>query len=154
MTAKTMRSFAGGLIVAASVCGAVYFSNPSEATTTTSQTEVKPSETEMKSLLASKGYVIKTEEEWNKQLAAVKDTTVQTKEATKEKTIYRTVLSVSSGMTSIDVGKALQRARVIKNGFQFSKEVEKRGVENNLRPGTYVVESGMTVEEIISSIFK
>ena len=116
--------------------------------------KVKPSEAEMKSLLASKGYVIKTEEEWNKQLAAVKDTSVQSKEATKEKIIYRTVLSVSSGMTSIDVGKALQRARIIKSGIQFSKIVEKRGVENNLRPGTYVVESGMTIDKMISIIFK
>ena len=41
MTAKTMRSFAAGLIVATSVCGAVYFSSPNEATTTTSQTESK-----------------------------------------------------------------------------------------------------------------
>ena len=57
-------------------------------------------------------------------------------------------------MTSIDVGRALQRAKVIKSGLEFSKEVEKRGLENNLRPGTYTVESGMTMEEIISFIFK
>ena len=30
MTAKSMRSFAEGLIVAASVCGAIYFFAPSE----------------------------------------------------------------------------------------------------------------------------
>ena len=47
MTAKSMRSFAGGLIVAASVCGAVYFFVLSEATS--SQTVSKPSVDEMKS---------------------------------------------------------------------------------------------------------
>ena len=51
MTSKSMRSFAGGLIVAASICGAVYFSGPSEATS--KQTVEKPSEDEMKSLLTS-----------------------------------------------------------------------------------------------------
>ena len=34
MKANSMRSFAGGLIVAAAVCGAVYFFGPSEATST------------------------------------------------------------------------------------------------------------------------
>ena len=50
MKANSMRSFAGGLIVAAAVCGAVYFLGPSEATST--QTANEPSVAEMKSLLA------------------------------------------------------------------------------------------------------
>ena len=54
MTAKSMRSFAGGLIVAAGVCGAVYFFGPGE--TTSSQTADQPSVAEMKSLLTSEGY--------------------------------------------------------------------------------------------------
>jgi hypothetical protein len=152
MTSKSMRSFAGGLMVAAGVCGAVYFLNPSEATST--QTVEKISVDEMKNELTSKGYVIHTDKEWQDQLATVKADAANVKKETKEKIIYRTILSVSSGMTSIDVGKALQRTKIIKNGLEFSKEVEKRGLENDLRPGTYKIESGMTMEEMISTIFK
>lgn len=152
MNSKSMRSFAGGLIIAAGVCGAVYFFGPSEATST--QTVKKISVDEMKSALTSKGYVIHTEKEWQNQLDTVKADQANPIKETKTKVIYRTNLSVSSGMTSIDVGRALQRAKVIKSGLEFSKEVEKRGLENNLRPGTYTVESGMTMEEIISFIFK
>ncbi|USK58528.1 hypothetical protein [Peribacillus asahii] len=156
MTSKSMRSFAGGLLVAAGLCGAVYFFGPTEATST--QTTEQLSKDEMKDLLSSEGYVIHTEKEWEEQLAEAKSSKdkaeTEAKAETQEKIVYRTVLRVSKGMTSIDVGKNLQRARVIKSGQDFFNEVEQRGVENHLRPGTYVVQSDMTTEEIISVIFK
>jgi len=151
-----MRSFAGGLLVATGLCGAVYFFGPSEATST--QTTEQLSKDEMKDLLSSEGYVVHTEKEWEEQLAEAKSSKdkaeTEAKAETQEKIVYRTVLRVSKGMTSIDVGKNLQRARVIKSGQDFFNEVEQRGVENHLRPGTYVVQSDMTTEEIISVIFK
>ncbi|MBO1000127.1 hypothetical protein IOC57_20605 [Bacillus sp. SD075] len=156
MTSKSMRSFAGGLVVAAGLCGAVYFFGPSEATGTSE----KLSEDEMKESLASEGYVIHSEKEWEDQIAeaqSVKDKAEAGKETVKEPTekiIYRTVLTVSKGSTSIDVGKTLQKAKVIKNANEFSDEVEKKGKANGLRPGTYVVDSAMTTEKIISTIFK
>ncbi|MBT2604612.1 endolytic transglycosylase MltG [Bacillus sp. ISL-53] len=156
MTSKSMRSFAGGLVVAAGLCGAVYFFGPGEATGTSE----KLSEDEMKESLASEGYVIHSEKEWEDQIAeaqSVKDKAEAEKEKVKEPTekiIYRTVLTVSKGSTSIDVGKTLQKAKVIKNANEFSDAVEKKGKANGLRPGTYVVDSAMTTEKIISIIFK
>lgn len=150
-----MRSFAGGLIVAAGVCGAVYFFGPGE--TTSSQTANQPSVAEMKSLLTSEGYIIHTEEEWNEQVAAINEkevtATAETKEETQEKIVYRTIITVSKGMTSIDVGKVLQKTKIIESGSDFSKEVEKRKLESELRPGTYKVESDMTMDEVIKAIF-
>ncbi|PAL16862.1 endolytic transglycosylase MltG [Peribacillus simplex] len=156
MTSKSMRSFAGGLVVAAGLCGAVYFFGPGEATGTSE----KLSEDKMKESLASEGYVIHSEKEWEDQIAeaqSVKDKAEAEKETVKEPTekiIYRTVLTVSKGSTSIDVGKTLQKAKVIKNANEFSDAVEKKGKANGLRPGTYVVDSAMTTEKIISIIFK
>ncbi|MCM3167465.1 hypothetical protein [Peribacillus frigoritolerans] len=156
MTSKSMRSFAGGLVVAAGLCGAVYFFGPGEATGTSE----KLSEDEMKESLASEGYVIHSEKDWEDQIAeaqSVKDKAEAEKETVKEPTekiIYRTVLTVSKGSTSIDVGKTLQKAKVIKNANEFSDAVEKKGKANGLRPGTYVVDSAMTTEKIISIIFK
>ncbi|MGE7764841.1 hypothetical protein [Peribacillus sp. NPDC096540] len=152
MTSKSMRSFAGGLIVAAGLCGAVYFFGPGEVTGT--QTSEKLSEDDMKDLLSSEGYVIHSEKEWEDQLAETKSIKDKAKTETTEKVVYRTVLKVSKGSTSIDVGKTLQRAKVIKNAKDFSDEVEKKGKANGLRPGTYVVDSEMTTEKIISTIFK
>jgi antirestriction protein len=156
MTAKSMRSFAGGLIVAASVCGAIYFFSPSEATST--KTVSKPSVDEMKSELANQGYVIHTEEEWNETLAAEKaasdDVKNETKKESKEKIVYRTIISVTSGMTSVDVGRELVRAKIINSGIYFYKEVEKRGLSNSLRPGAYEIDSDMTRDEIIKTIYQ
>ena len=59
------------------------------------------------------------------------------------------MLTVPPGMTSIDVGKALERAHINDNALGFFKEVEKRGLSTDLLPGKYEIESGMTMEVII-----
>src|SRR4051794_5314295 len=104
MTSNSMRSFAGGLIVAASICGIVYFSGSDETKSIVTTETKKSAETieeasvdEMKSLLSSEGYVIHTEEEWNQQLSAAKTANKDNEEKTEtgEKVVYRTMLSVS-----------------------------------------------------------
>ncbi|WP_338469347.1 hypothetical protein R4Z10_10955 [Niallia sp. XMNu-256] len=159
MTSNTIRSFALGILIASGVLGAVYFLEPKEAgsnETKEAKTVVEtPSADEMKNHLAKEGYLVRTEAEWNDQLAAAKAEQSENQAApTEEKVIYRTMISVSSGMTSIDVGRALEKTNIIENAFAFSKEVEKRGVSNGLRPGMYEVSSEMSLDEIISTIFK
>jgi cell division protein YceG involved in septum cleavage len=170
MTPNSLRSFAAGLLAAAILTGGAYFFGPSEAKSTEKpedKTEKAAkqkvlTDKEMIDLLSSKGYVINTEDEWSKQLAAAAKTNEKKEEKTEEKSnketgekvVYRTILTVSMGMTSIDVGNALERANIIESGVQFYKDVEKRGLANELRPGTFEVESGMTTDEIISVIFK
>ncbi len=159
MTANTLRSFAGGLILSTAICGAVYFLNPVQAADTE-----KLSTDEMKSSLTSNGYVIHTKEEWEQQLSAVKEAEKMAKQAEtekepqepagEEKIVYRMMLSVSSGMTSIDVGYALEQGKILPNGRDFANTVESRGLANALRPGIYEIQSGMTVDEIIAIIFK
>ncbi len=163
MTSKSIRTFATGLLVATSIFGVVYFSGPNET-----KTAEKISEKEMKSVLTSAGYVIHTKDEWNKQLSAVKDAKkkaakagskdnkqTQTDPAPTEKVVNRIMLTVSDGMTSIDVGNALVQGHIIEiSAFDFTKLVESKGVENKLQLGTYEVQSGMTTDEIIAAIFK
>ncbi|WP_080848325.1 hypothetical protein [Cytobacillus gottheilii] len=166
MTAGTMRSFAAGLLAAATLVAIVYFLSPSEAKTTEAkemQEEAKAlTEDEMKAALTDQDYVILTEDEWSKQLADAKasaepekteEPAKEDETETAEKVVYRTMLTVTSGMTSIDVGDALERANVIENANDFFKEVENRGLSNELRPGTFEVESGMTMDELVSVIF-
>ncbi|WP_110114814.1 endolytic transglycosylase MltG [Bacillus sp. CGMCC 1.16541] len=161
MTPNSMRSFAFGLFVAATAMSAVYFLSPSsEATTTKEATEPEGktlSEEEMKVQLEDKGFVIQTKDEWNKQLAEAKAETPakdEQKPEEEKEVVYRTLINVTNGMTAVDVGRVLQQAKIVDSGFKFYKYVESRGVQNNLRPGTYEVESGMTTDEIIAVIFK
>jgi hypothetical protein len=165
MMKNSLRSFALGLLIATTMIGAVYLFGPTKAESieqhagTAQKQEL--SEKEMIDQLVSSGYVIHTEEEWNKQAAAASETKQaeekpeeKQEDSSGEKVVYRAILSVSTGMTSIDVGNALENAKIIDNGMDFYKEVEKRGLENELRPGTFEIESGMSMDKIISIIFK
>lgn len=168
MKAKLMRTFAAGLIVASGVCGAVYFLTPSQVASTKSPEPMELSSDEMKAKLTTEGYRVLTEEEWVEELAAVEaakqeelkqetDKKEEKQESTsgeKEVVIYRTVLNVASGMTSIDVGNALVKGKIIDNAMTFFNEVEKRGLANELRPGTFELDSEMTMDEVINTIFK
>jgi len=156
MTSNSLRSFAGGLLVAVVVCAAAYYLVPSEANSEKLDSAEKTaalSVDEMKSRLAAEGYVIHTEEEWNQQTSKPEQAK-EAQDATEAKVIYRTMLSVSTGMTSIDVGNALEQAKIIPNGWEFAQEIEKRGLSNELRPGLYEIESGKTVDEIIAIIYQ
>ncbi|MDT8861409.1 endolytic transglycosylase MltG [Alkalihalobacillus sp. MEB130] len=166
MTANSLRSFAGGLMMAATVCGAVYFFGVNDVSST--QAEETLTVAEMKTSLAEDGYHIYTEEEWQEHLAAITAEVYEEAEANgtqgeesqeEENEVsveYRTklILTVSSGMTSIDVGNALVRAEIIDNSMAFFNEVERRGLANALRPGTFEIDSNMSLDEIISIIFR
>ena len=158
MKTNSIQSFAIGLLVATGVFTAVYYFGPSE--TTTSQTVKALSEDEMKSELASKGYMIQTEDEWNQQQVALEEAKKNSENAPKDEapaetgTVeYHAMLSVSSGMTSIHVGQALEQMKIINNASDFSNQVEARGLSNQLKPGVFEVKSGMTIDELISVIF-
>ena len=64
------------------------------------------------------------------------------------------MISVSSGMTSIDVGDVLKQTGIIDDSFAFSKEVENRGLSSGLKPGIYEVNNEMSLDELIAAIFK
>lgn len=154
MKANLINSFAAGILLSTTICGIVYFSQSSDETDQKTLTKE-----EMKTTLSEDGYVVLTETEWNEQLAAAKqeaqgnNQTAQTNTG-NEKVVYRTVINVSKGMTSIDVGKALAQGGIIKDAKTFYKEVEKRGLDTKLKPGMYKVDSSMSLDEIIKTFFK
>lgn len=168
MTAKTLTSFASGLLLAAVVCAIVYFFGPQQATGT--KAGEKPTVEELKSLLTADGYVVHSEEEWNQAIAEAKNSVEKAQEQPKEEVkeevaeeqkeepaepvVNTTVVTVSEGMTSYEVGKALISAKIITgNAWDFANLVEKKGVAKYLKLGTHEVNSNMTTDEIISIIF-
>ena len=108
---------------------------------------------EMKKSLEDQGYIIHTTEEWNNVVSNSLEKEEQQTPG-EEKVIYRTMISVSSGMTSIDVGDVLKQTGIIDDSFAFSKEVENRGLSSGLKPGIYEVNNEMSLDELIAAIFK
>lgn len=168
MTAKTLTSFASGLLLAAVVCAVVYFFGPQQATS--SKAEEKPTVEELKSLLTAEGYVVLSSEEWNNANPEANNTVDKAQEQPKEEVkeevveepkeepaepeVKQTVITVSEGMTSYEVGKALISAQIISgNAWDFANLVEQKGVAKYLKLGTFEINSNMTTDEIISIIF-
>lgn len=161
MRFNSLASFAAGILLATTVSGAAYFSVKSEASTTPVKKEVKEtivetqlSEEEMKAELESSGYIVQTTGEYDKNIEDAKQAVAKEKSDDEKKVVYRVVINVTDGMTSIDVGKMLVKAKIIDDAFKFSKAVEKKKVENRLRPGSYEVDSEMSRDEVIATIFK
>lgn len=161
MRFNLISSFAAGVLITTTICGAVYFFGKNDVSkaavkTTAKQATTQPSENEMKTKLTSLGYVVESQAEYNKNMEAAK-TAASKGNATAagtQKVVYRAVVRVTKGMTSIDVGRELVQAKIITNAFKFSKDVEKKGVENNLRPGTFAVDTSMSYNKVIATIFK
>ena len=158
MTSNSIRSFAFGILIAAGVCGLVYFTAPDEANSNkesdTKEVVETASPEEMKKSLEDQGYIIHTTEEWNNVVSNSLEKEEKQQTPGEEKVIYRTMISVSSGMTSIDVGDVLKQTGIIDDSFAFSKEVENRGLSGGLKPGIYEVNSEMSLDELIAAIFK
>ncbi|QFK70572.1 endolytic transglycosylase MltG [Pradoshia sp. D12] len=160
MTPKVLSSFAAGIIVAAGVCGAVYFSSSEEETVTQAAESPKNTvtkemtEDEMKNELSSLGYVIKTEDEYSTELQKAEQTAKENSNQQDQQVVYKTVINVASGMTSIDVAQALVKGKIIKDASSFTKTIESRKLENKLKPGVFEVDSTMSMDEVINHIFK
>ena len=162
MRINLLSSFAAGILISTTICGSVYFADKSDnpkasAKTSENRTTVKISEKEMKNKLETKGYVIQTKAEYDKIINDAKASVE--KQASPDdnnpaKTVTKVIVNVSDGMTSIDVGKTLVQANLVQDAFAFSKDIEQKGLENKLRPGVYVVDSEMTLDQVISTIFK
>jgi hypothetical protein len=164
MKINFLSSFASGILIATTIFGIVYFVDRGDEPNSSSQTTVEqttekvtPSNKEMKQALETSGYVVQKKSEYDKNINDAKaasqkqDAPAGDKET---KTVTKVIVNVSDGMTSIDVGNMLVQAQMIPNAYDFSKEIEQRGLENKLRPGVYVVSSDMSHDDVIGSIFK
>lgn len=156
MRINLLSSFAAGILISTTICGVVYFSDDSSTQTASAKSSGKGqlTEAQMKDSLESAGYVVQTKEELEKTLQAAKSaetTPADSKE--KDKAVTQVVVNVADGMTSIDVANVLVQSQLIPDAFDFTKDIEARGLQNALRPGSFVVDSGMSYDQIIATIF-
>lgn len=165
INARMILSFAVGLLTASIVIGIVYLSSSNHQPK--AEKAASLTEEEMKEKLAAAGYLIHTEEEWDEMVAPPASTNENEekqdppadsevpveKETTKEETVKKISITVSSGMTSGDIGKILVNENFIEDAYEFSSEVEKKGVANKLQLGTYEIDSTMSMNEIIAVLF-
>jgi anaerobic ribonucleoside-triphosphate reductase len=175
MRPTIITSFAAGLLLATSVSGIVYFSTKDDSVKAEENNVEKvekvesdvantPTVEEMKEILTSSGYVVQTSEEAKKKeeeqkQASESNTSDEKKddvqEEEKKEEVKTVTVTVSSGMTSYDVGSILHDEKIIKEtALEFSLKVDKKGVAEYLKLGSFKIKSDMSTDEIISTIFK
>ncbi|MEH6995860.1 aminodeoxychorismate lyase [Neobacillus drentensis] len=156
MRINLLSSFAAGILITTTICGVVYFTddNTTQKASAKSSEKVQLTAPEMKDKLESEGYVVQTKEELEKTLQAAKSTETKPADSKeKEKAVTQVLVNVADGMTSIDVANALFQAKLIPDAFKFTQDIEARGLQNALRPGSYTVNSDMSYDQIIATIF-
>lgn len=160
MRINILNSFAAGILLTTTICGVVYFTGDSDAPKASAKTAEQPStvkisEADMKKQLVSAGYIVQTKAEYDKSLQdAAAPKPASGEQSTTAKAVTKVIVNVSEGMTSIDVGRMLVKAGIIQDAFQFSKDIENKGLMNKLRPGVFVVDSEMSYDQVITTIFK
>ncbi|MFK9093504.1 aminodeoxychorismate lyase [Bacillus salipaludis] len=162
MRINLLSSFAAGILISTTICGAVYLTDKGDASngsakTSEHQPTVTVSEKEMKNKLVTKGYIVQTKAEYDKNMKDAKasvEKQAPPEENKAAKTVTKLMVNVSEGMTSIDVGRMLEAAGIVPNAFNFSQDIEQKGIENKLRPGVFQVDSEMSYDQVVSAIFK
>jgi hypothetical protein len=160
MRINLLSSFAAGLLLATTVSGAVYLSEKSDAPKVTASKATEPAKAsakDPKQELEAKGFVVLTKDEYDTNLKNAEEAAKQQAPAANPEpatSVTKMIINVSEGMNNIDVGKMLVQAGFIENAFNFSKDIEARGLQNKLRPGSYAVDSGMSKDQIIAAIYQ
>jgi UPF0755 protein len=58
-------------------------------------------------------------------------------------------ITVASGQGSVEIGRALRDAGVVDSVNRFRDAAEERGLDNQLKPGTYTLETGMSIDALL-----
>jgi UPF0755 protein len=58
-------------------------------------------------------------------------------------------ITVASGQGSVEIGRALRDAGVVDSINRFRDVAEERGLDSSLKPGTYKLETGMSVDAVL-----
>jgi UPF0755 protein len=63
-------------------------------------------------------------------------------------------ITVSSGQSSVEIGRALREAGVVDSVNRFRDVAEERGLDSSLKPGEYKLVTGMSIDAVLELLAK
>jgi UPF0755 protein len=63
-------------------------------------------------------------------------------------------ITVSAGQGSVEIGRALREAGVVDSVNRFRDVAQERGLDSLLKPGTYKLETGMGIDQVLDILAK
>ncbi|PIC03801.1 aminodeoxychorismate lyase [Anoxybacillus flavithermus] len=136
---RTTRAFATGILFATTILAIIYYTNHKQLQPN------KISEKQYEQLMAERNELAHALEKLKKE----------TKKATPpQKETYIYTLTIAKGEASQDIARRLEQARIIDNAQSFLTYLDTHHLTRALRPGTYIVTSDMSYEQIAQNITK
>ncbi|AXM89812.1 aminodeoxychorismate lyase [Anoxybacillus ayderensis] len=136
---RTTRAFAAGILFATTILGIVYYTNHKQLQPN------KISEKQYEQLVAERNELANALEKLKKE-------TKKTTPSQKQTYIY--TLTIAKGEASRDIAKRLQQAHIIDDAQSFLTYLDAHQLTRAVRPGTYVITSDMSYEQIARKITK
>lgn len=137
---RTTRAFAGGILFATTIIATIYYTNHNESKNNT------VSEKQYEQLVAERNELANALEKIKKKK------TKKTTPPQKETYIY--TLTIAKGEASRDIAERLQQAHIIDDAQSFLTYLDAHQLTRAVRPGTYVITSDMSYEQIARKITK
>lgn len=135
---KTTRAFAVGILFATTILAIVHYTNDKQYTIISEQQHEQ---------------IVAERNELAEKLEKQKKETEKTTPPQKEK-VYIYTLTITKGEASRDVANRLEQAHIIDDAQSFLTYLDTHQLTRALRPGTYVVTSDMSYEQITKKITK
>ncbi|WP_163150919.1 endolytic transglycosylase MltG [Anoxybacillus sp. MB8] len=136
---RTTRAFAAGILFATTIFAIVYYTNHKQLQ------HNKISEKQYEQLVAERNELANALEKLKKE-------TKKTTPSQKQTYIY--TLTIAKGEASRDIAKRLQQAHIIDDAQSFLTYLDAHQLTRAVRPGTYVITSDMSYEQIARKITK
>lgn len=159
MTAKKLRLFAACLLTIVAILFSLDYFELTKQTNAENEMgipQIELSSEEMMENLKKQGFVILEEEEYDILLKAKEEAAKETgkvfQEETTDKPVRFSYLIIKPGMTSSDVSSLLEQANIIENKDEFNEFLKEKKLTRSIRTGEFLLNSGMTFEEIAEEI--
>ncbi|KIQ95591.1 hypothetical protein LH47_00226 [Anoxybacillus thermarum] len=136
---RTTRAFAAGILFATTIIATIYYTNHNQSKNNT------VSEKQYEQLVAERNELADALEKLKKE-------TEKTTPPQKETYIY--TLTIAKGESSRDIAERLQQAHIIDDAQSFLTYLDAHELTRAVRPGTYVITSDMSYEQIARKITK
>ncbi|WP_461200588.1 endolytic transglycosylase MltG [Anoxybacillus sp. TBDG-1] len=136
---RTTRAFAAGMLFATTILAIVHYATDKQR---------------QNDAISQKQYeqLITERDELAEKLEKLKKETKKATPPPKETYIY--TLTIAKGEASQDIASRLEQAHIIDNAQSFLTYLHTHHLTRALRPGTYVVTSDMSYEQIARNITK
>ncbi|MFC7393338.1 hypothetical protein [Scopulibacillus cellulosilyticus] len=153
MTKRGMRGFAAGILITCAVIAFFYYQIIQPAKNDQTSSDKVLSSKNINKYLLDHHLVAVNQKQFNEWQNA-KQHKESNPDKNNGKVIYRTILYITEGMTTVDIANTLADYKIIKNKEDLLDYLRSHHLEEKIQPGHYNLGSNMSIGDIVNKITK